>query len=257
MDLYLELLDDGLQLDQVYPPSMPRDDLLRQTLTLSVVLLVGGYISYFTGSTFSYYFVFDHKLMQHPKFQKNQVALEIQHSCKNIPVVTMLLVPLFLTQIRGYSKLYTDLSDYSLAYTVLSILGFFVFSDMMSYWIHRALHHRSVYALIHKPHHQWLVTTPYASLALHPLDFYVYLFPLHRGIFLAIFAFVNEWGISIHDGLPVVKNWWFYGAGHHSVHHSDFVYNYGLFFTFWDRIGGSYREPAGDAHGEPVHKKLQ
>ena len=34
-------------------------------------------------------------------------------------------------------------------------------------------------------------------------------------------------------------------AGHHTVHHSKFNYNYGQYFTLWDRIGGSYYEPTG------------
>jgi Delta7-sterol 5-desaturase len=263
MDLSLELLDDAL-LDRVYPPSMARDDIVRQTLSLFMLMLLGGYVTYLSGAAFSYYFLFDHKLLQHPKFLKNQVALEIQYACKSIPFVTALVVPLFLAEARGYSKLYANLSDYSLGFTILSVVGFVLFTDMLTYWIHRALHHRSVYARIHKAHHQWLVATPFASLALHPLDafiqglpyhLYVFFFPLHRVIFLVLFSFVNYWGISVHDGLDVAKNSWLNGAGHHSVHHSDFVYNYGLFFTFWDWIGGSYKEPMDDANDEPVHKK--
>jgi hypothetical protein len=36
MDLILELMDDTM-LDRVYPHAMPRDDLVRQTLSLSVL----------------------------------------------------------------------------------------------------------------------------------------------------------------------------------------------------------------------------
>ena len=28
---------------------------------------------------------------------------------------------------------------------------------------------------------------------------------------------------------------WLIGATHHSLHHSEFITNYGLYFTFWDR----------------------
>ena len=28
---------------------------------------------------------------------------------------------------------------------------------------------------------------------------------------------------------------WFIGATHHSLHHKQFKYNYGLYFTFWDK----------------------
>jgi sterol desaturase/sphingolipid hydroxylase (fatty acid hydroxylase superfamily) len=35
------------------------------------------------------------------------------------------------------------------------------------------------------------------------------------------------------------KHWagkWFIGATHHSLHHSQYLFNYGLYFTFWDKI---------------------
>jgi sterol desaturase/sphingolipid hydroxylase (fatty acid hydroxylase superfamily) len=28
---------------------------------------------------------------------------------------------------------------------------------------------------------------------------------------------------------------WFIGATHHALHHKQFRYNYGLYFTFWDK----------------------
>lgn len=33
------------------------------------------------------------------------------------------------------------------------------------------------------------------------------------------------------------------GAAHHVLHHLYFNYNYGQYFTIWDKIGGSYRKP--------------
>ena len=29
---------------------------------------------------------------------------------------------------------------------------------------------------------------------------------------------------------------WVIGATHHSLHHKQFKYNFGLYFTFWDKI---------------------
>ncbi|GAC1423363.1 MAG: hypothetical protein NVS9B7_02360 [Flavisolibacter sp.] len=29
---------------------------------------------------------------------------------------------------------------------------------------------------------------------------------------------------------------WLIGATHHSLHHKHFKFNYGLYFTFWDKI---------------------
>ena len=32
-------------------------------------------------------------------------------------------------------------------------------------------------------------------------------------------------------------------SAHHTVHHLEFNYNYGQYFTLWDRIGKSYKRP--------------
>jgi lathosterol oxidase len=36
------------------------------------------------------------------------------------------------------------------------------------------------------------------------------------------------------------------GAAHHVLHHLYFNYNYGQYFTIWDKIGGSYRKPSAE-----------
>ncbi len=32
-------------------------------------------------------------------------------------------------------------------------------------------------------------------------------------------------------------------SGHHTLHHWFYHYNYGQFFTFWDRMMGTWRDP--------------
>lgn len=251
MDLLLELADTYL-LDALYPAHLPRDSLLRQALSVSAITLVGGVFMYLSGAGAAYALFFDQKLTKHPRFLKDQVSKEIVYSLKSIPVMTVLMLPLFLAEIRGYSQMYKRVDDFGWLYLAISIVWFLLFTDMLIYWFHRWLHHPRVYAKIHKPHHKWIVPTPFASHAFHPVDGYiqglpyhlfVLLFPIHRVVFLVLFVCVNYWTISIHDGLHVAKNAWLNGAAHHTVHHSDFVYNYGQYFTFWDRLAGSYREP--------------
>lgn len=61
--------------------------------------------------------------------------------------------------------------------------------------------------------------------------------------YLASFVFIQIWTISIHDGVYLVTHPAINSAAHHTVHHLEFNYNYGQYFTLWDRIGGSYRRP--------------
>ena len=55
--------------------------------------------------------------------------------------------------------------------------------------------------------------------------------------------FVNMWTISIHDGNFISKDGVINSAAHHAEHHLHFTCNYGQYFTWWDRIFGTHREP--------------
>jgi len=49
--------------------------------------------------------------------------------------------------------------------------------------------------------------------------------------------------ISIHDGSGFYAGEILNGADHHTIHHRYFNYNYGQYFTFWDRFCGTHRAP--------------
>ncbi|XP_051237026.1 lathosterol oxidase-like isoform X1 [Dicentrarchus labrax] len=189
---------------------------------------------------------------------KNQVRREIQLGTASIFWMSFPTVALFFWEVRGHSKLYDNISDSSLGWNgvFLSIAGFLFFTDMCIYWIHRCMHHKNIYKHLHKQHHIFKVPTPFASHAFHPLDgflqslpyhVYPFIFPLHKGVYLSLFVFVNIWTISIHDGdyrIPGPLICLINGAAHHVDHHLYFNYNYGQYFTLWDRLGGSYRYPS-------------
>lgn len=196
--------------------------------------------------------------MKHPQFLKNQVRREIKFTVQALPLISIFTVPLFLLELRGYSKLHDDLGEfpYGLFELIISIISFLFFTDMFIYWIHRGLHHRLVYKRLHKPHHTWKIPTPFASHAFHPVDgflqslpyhIYPFIFPLHKVVYLSLYILVNIWTISIHDGdfrVPQILQPFINGSAHHTDHHMFFDYNYGQYFTLWDRIGGSFKNPS-------------
>ncbi|KAJ2926830.1 hypothetical protein H1R20_g10274, partial [Candolleomyces eurysporus] len=232
-----------------------RDYIPRQLLSLTAITLVGIHLLYFIIATFSYYFIFNHEMKRHPRYLKNQVRLEIISSLKAFPGMMLLTLPWFQAEVMGYSKLYDGLDTYGYAYLIFSVPFFLVFTDYLVYWIHRWLHLPFFYKYIHKPHHKWIVPTPFASHAFHPMDGYaqslpyhlfVYIFPIHRITYLALFVAVNIWTVFIHDsdmvtGHPLEKI--INGPAHHTLHHIYFTVNYGQYFTWADRWGGSYRQP--------------
>lgn len=196
--------------------------------------------------------------MKHPQFLKNQVSREIMFTVKSLPWISIPTVSLFLLELRGYSKLYDDIGDFpnGWIHLIMSVISFLFFTDMLIYWIHRGLHHRLLYKHIHKPHHIWKIPTPFASHAFHPVDgflqslpyhIYPFVFPLHKVVYLGLYVLVNVWTISIHDGdfrVPQILRPFINGSAHHTDHHMFFDYNYGQYFTLWDRIGGSFKHPS-------------
>ncbi len=99
----------------------PRDYIPRQLLSLSAITLIGIVFLYFIFAGLSYRYIFNHEMMGHPRFLKNQVKLEIQCSLRAFPGMTLLTLPWFQAEVRGYSKLYDNVGDYGLAYLLFSV----------------------------------------------------------------------------------------------------------------------------------------
>ncbi|KAJ5994759.1 hypothetical protein N7481_001736 [Penicillium waksmanii] len=241
-----------------------RDDLARQSFSLFLIAWIFAMIMYLVGSFILYHTMFDKRLLKHPRYLPNQIQLEIKQGLSSIPVISILTVPFFLAEIRGWSKLYDFSSEAPFwGYTYLQYALFIFFTDSGIYWIHRSEHHPSVYRWLHKPHHKWAVPTPFASYAFHPLDgwaqslpYHIFpmLFPLQKCAYLGLFAFVTMWTVFIHDAEYMASSVIINGASCHTMHHLYFNYNYGQFLTFWDRVGGTYRTPKADAFMEANEK---
>ncbi|WFD30234.1 Delta(7)-sterol 5(6)-desaturase [Malassezia sp. CBS 17886] len=234
---------------------LPRDNIVRQSISLYVITYIGILFLYFMCAGLSYRYLFNKDLMKHPRFLKEQVKQEIQCSLRAFPWLDLLTLPWFVLEVRGRSRVYDRWDEYGVWYFFLSVPLFLLFTDTCIYWIHRIEHHPSLYKHVHKPHHKWIVPTPFASHAFHPVDGYAQslpyhifpcLFPLHKLLFLGLFGFVNLWSIMIHDsdmisntGLEKFIN----GPAHHTLHHLYFTCNYGQYFTTCDRLANSFREP--------------
>lgn len=75
-----------------------------------------------------------------------------------------------------------------------------------------------------------------------------------------MFVFVNFWTVSIHDGdyrVPDAIKPFINGSAHHTDHHLFYNYNYGQFFTLWDRLGGSFRNPSAFEGNGPLEDVLK
>lgn len=130
---------DSLSIAHNAISAWPRDYVLRQCISLSIFTMVGIHVLYFLFAGLAYYFIFNHEMMRHPRFLKNQVKLEIQSSVKvrppilfgaiqltspqAFPLMMALMFPFFLGEVRGYSKLYAGSVEgvWDWTYLVLSV----------------------------------------------------------------------------------------------------------------------------------------
>lgn len=98
----------------------PRDYIPRQLISLSALTLVGIFLLYFVFASASFYFIFNHEMLKHPRFLKNQIKLEIQTSLSAFPGMTLLTLPWFQGEVMGYSRLYDDVGKYGWGYLIFS-----------------------------------------------------------------------------------------------------------------------------------------
>jgi lathosterol oxidase len=127
-----------------------------------------------------------------------------------------------------------------------------ILAETMIYWTHRALHSDLLFNRIHRKHHEFRVPTPFVGIAFRPADAFLqglphhicaFLFPVHIAIYLTSVTMVLIWAVLIHDRVSFVRWKGINFTGHHTLHHWYSGYNYGQYFTVWDRMMGTYRDP--------------
>ena len=154
---------------------------------------------------------------------------------------------------KGWTKIYGNWEDYSLWWLPLSVVVVLLLHETYYYWLHRLMHHSYLYRWMHKAHHDSTTTSAWTSFSFHPtesilqalvLPALLFLIPVHYaavGLVLLIMtttSVINHLNTEIYPK-DFYDNWfgkYWIGATHHSLHHSQFRYNYGLYFTFWDQL---------------------
>ena len=166
---------------------------------------------------------------------KKQIKSEISNS-----FLTMFVFSLFFP--------FIPISSLSSDYEVTSIISHFIFlvvvHDTYFYWVHRLMHHRLFFPLVHKTHHKSICINPLSSYSfdigesfLHGIFLNLYLFftlvPIQTLILFVFFTFIAN--VQAHLGHEFFPKWWSSlniscTSTHHYLHHRDFHYNYGFYF---------------------------
>lgn len=228
--------------------------LLTHTFTY---LTVAGVFYYFFWIRFKSSF---EKIKIQPSFPKtNTIKKEIKWSLLNIFCLAIINLSVYFLYKENHSKIYIDISEYGWFYFVVSLPMLMFLQDTYFYWTHRIMHTNFFYEKIHRVHHQFTNPSPWTTLAQHPLEiipqnlFFVIvltIIPIHP-IILFSFVIVST-GINLmgHLGYELFPRWFvnswlgkvFLTSTFHNMHHEYQVENFGLYFFFWDRLMGTYKD---------------
>ncbi|MFD1819199.1 Sterol desaturase/sphingolipid hydroxylase, fatty acid hydroxylase superfamily [Pseudarcicella hirudinis] len=153
----------------------------------------------------------------------------------------------------GYSRIYLKINDYPILWFPLSILFSMLIHETYYYWVHRWMHLPKVFKWVHKVHHDSKITSVWTAFSFHPVEgilealimpVIVMVIPMHYYAILihltimTLTAAINHLDIEIYpkNAFGDILGKHMIGATHHSHHHKFYRYNFGLYFTFWDKV---------------------
>ena len=193
------------------------------------------------------------KIQQRLASHKDYIR-EVWHSMQSTLVFTAIALLIWFTPFKAYTQVYDDASNtYPFWYLSVNVVLSLILHDTYFYWLHRLLHHKSMYKYTHQVHHQSINPSPWTSYSFHIIEaiaeglvlvVIVLIIPMSQlGMLLfTVSAFIiNVYG---HLGYEITPKWFrftwlfeiFNTSVHHNMHHSKFKGNYGLYFRVWDRL---------------------
>jgi Delta7-sterol 5-desaturase len=210
------------------------------------------------GGVFFFFWKFGYPGGAHPDRQSSLHAWRlIRHDIK-LAMLSTGIFALFAAFIMsayalGLTRLYDQPQQYGIWYIIASYIAILLLQDTYFYFTHRLFHHPTIFRWVHQGHHQSRYPTPWTSFAFDPLEAVVhalflggvvFILPLHFITLIAIATTMTIWAVINHLELdrlsPSFPHYWLgdwmIGPAHHSRHHRQYKVNYGLYFTFWDRL---------------------
>lgn len=180
------------------------------------------------------------------------IRKEIIFSIISLIIFSLMDVIIFYGYSKGYTKLYSSVSEFGWGYLIFSLFLMLILHDTYFYWIHRLIHWKPLFRIVHKIHHKSIDPSPFAAFSFHPLEavceysIYVliaFTIPVHGGTLLAFQIVSTIFNVIAHLGYEIYpKNFlkskltnWKTTSTHHNMHHEKFEGNYGLYFSFWDK----------------------
>lgn len=224
-----------------------------------LIFFVAILLRYFIAAGMFYYYFYvlknDHfkarRLSRRPP-KKDQFRKEILWSVKSSVIFAFFGALMYWLWQNQLTAIYIDPAAHGWWYLPVSLVLVLFLHETYYYWVHRWMHHPKIFRRVHKVHHDSHTPTPWTAFSFHPweslleaiilpvillilpVNIYVLAFYL---ILMTVSSVVNHLDIEIYP-VSFQKSRFgklFIGATHHQLHHKEYLTNYGLYFTFWDR----------------------
>jgi len=184
--------------------------------------------------------------------QKHQQIMEIKYSFISSFIFSFAGLLMGWLWQGGVSQIYLNISKWDWVYFPISAFLLAFLHDTYFYWTHRWLHIPWVFKKFHSIHHASRQTSPWTSFSFHPVEslinamaipLIIMILPLHPIIILLHLTLMTVTAVTNHVGTEIMPKilitlgfhcHWISGY-HHGQHHTLYKYNYGLFFTWWDK----------------------
>mmetsp|Transcript_9780 Transcript_9780/g.16042 ORF Transcript_9780/g.16042 Transcript_9780/m.16042 type:complete len:264 (-) Transcript_9780:375-1166(-) len=236
-------------------PHTLQDITFFQAWCLPPIIGIATYLLICGGEFLIFFCIFRHKFFPNYKPDWRTIKKEISLSVFSAVVQALWVAAIFRLNVSGYGKIYLNIEDRGWGYFIASTIGLLAWAETTLYWVHRWLHSPFWFKHIHKYHHEFVDTTPWTSYAFHPMDAFLqsisfhlvpFFFPVNVWVYFGCLEIMSLWSFNIHDRICIAKDGLIMGAGYHTIHHERNDFNFGQFFTLWDKWCGTLREPCPD-----------
>lgn len=194
--------------------------------------------------------------IQHKAWSRADALREIAASLRTVVIFALITTAVRLGAASGLFSIRKHFDGSEIAYLLCTLVAMILAQDTYFYWTHRLMHHRLLFRTFHRTHHKSVTSTVFAAYAFDAPEAFVHglfvplwllIIPMHQLGILIFLAFMVGRNATGHCGVELcsiqlaASGWfgWFSPTAHHDLHHTTVKYNYGLYFTWWDRLMGT------------------
>lgn len=193
------------------------------------------------------------------------LKMEIQNTIMVFSTYIAIIIWLFILYEKNVIIFHFDLGWYLIPYTIWLI----IYHDAFFYFWHRFMHIPLIYKYTHWEHHKSHFANYMSSYNFSFLESLIYVVSLLPIFFIDLNIYWLLIALFANDFVTILWHMWkeiapnsykksifykiFVNTTYHDVHHTHNNGNYSAYFTFWDKILGTY-SPSYDEKFNQVTK---